>query len=129
MLGDPSLFTHKRSEQVTVRTIPAVLGFGAGLAVAQGVFDYGGGKFSGYDKDPNVDEYDRKEALRKNRRRPIQETLEDIGEGRGERCNQLLQGSISINDSRYIWSRLPRKTSRQDQGELRHRRTSDLTRA
>ncbi|KAK4696098.1 hypothetical protein P7C71_g1763, partial [Lecanoromycetidae sp. Uapishka_2] len=61
----------------------AVLGFGAGLAIVQGTFDYTGGKFSGYEKDPNVDEYERKEYLRKNRRRPIQETLEQLGEGRG----------------------------------------------
>lgn len=66
-----------------LRTFPAVLGFGAGLAILQGAFDFTGGKFTGYDKDPNVDEYDRKEALRKNRRRPIQETLEELGEGRG----------------------------------------------
>ena len=59
------------------------LGCGAALAVIQGVFDYGGGKFSGYDKDPEVDEYERKEYLRKNRRRPIQEILEEMGEGRG----------------------------------------------
>lgn len=63
--------------------MPMTLGCGATLAVIQGVFDYGGGKFSGYDKDPNVDEYERKEYLRKNRRRPIQETLEQLGEGRG----------------------------------------------
>ncbi|KAF6219371.1 hypothetical protein HO133_005197 [Letharia lupina] len=69
---------------LSVRTFPAVLGFGASLAIVQGAFDYTGGKFSGYDKDPNVDEYERKEALKKNRRRPIQETLEELGEGRGE---------------------------------------------
>ena len=67
----------------TVRTFPAVLGFGAGLATVQGVFDYTGGKFSGYEKDPHVDEYERKENLRKMRRKPIQETLEQLGEGRG----------------------------------------------
>lgn len=85
MLGDPSLSLDRYPDQVTVRTFPAVLGFGAGLAIVQGAFDYTGGKFSGYDKDPNVDEYERKEALRKNRRRPIQETLDQLGEGRGER--------------------------------------------
>ena len=73
-----------RPDHVTVRTFPAVLGWGAGLAVVQGVFYYTGGKFSGYDKDPNVDEYERKLALRTNRRRPIQETLDELGEGRGE---------------------------------------------
>lgn len=81
----------KRSDQVTVRTFPAVLGFGAGLAIVQGAFDYTGGKFSGYDKDPNVDEYERKEALRRTRRKPIQETLEELGEGRGELSSQLLR--------------------------------------
>jgi len=48
------------------------------------VFDYTGGQFSGYTKDPLVDEYEQKEDFRKNRRRPIQETLEQLGEGRGK---------------------------------------------
>ncbi|SLM40180.1 nadh-ubiquinone oxidoreductase 213 kda subunit [Lasallia pustulata] len=68
---------------IRFRTIPAVLGYGAGLAVLLGTYDYTGGVLTGYDKDPNVDEYWRKEQLRKNRRRPIQETLEELGEGRG----------------------------------------------
>ena len=89
MLSDPSLSVERRPDQATVRTFSAILGFGAGVAIVQGVFDYTGGKFSGYDKDPNVDEYERKEALRKNRRRPIQETLEELGEGRGEPSIQL----------------------------------------
>ena len=84
MLGCLSLSTDKFPDQITVRTFPAVLGWGAGLAILQGAFDYTGGKFSGYEKDPNVDEYERKEALRNNRRRPVQETLEQLGEGRGQ---------------------------------------------
>lgn len=74
--------------------MPAVLGIGAGLAVVQGVFDYTGGMLSGYEKDPNVDEYERKEQLRKNRRRPIQETLDQLGEGRGRRKVPNYQGAI-----------------------------------
>lgn len=81
---------NKFSNKITERTFPAVLGWGAGVAVLQFVFDYGGGKFSGYDKDPNVDEYERKEALRLRTRRPIQETLDELGEGRGELSIQLL---------------------------------------
>lgn len=50
----------------------------------QGVFDYTGGALTGYEKDPDVDEFERKEQLRKNRRRPIQETLDEVGEGRGK---------------------------------------------
>jgi len=48
-----------------------------------GAFDYTGGRLTGYRRDPNVDEFDRKEYLRKNRRRPIEETIAEIGEGRG----------------------------------------------
>ena len=45
------------------------------------VCDYTGGSLRGQ-RDPNVDEYARKEALRNNRRRPIEETLAEVGEGR-----------------------------------------------
>ena len=96
MLGCQSVQLDEDADQITVRTFPAVLGFGAGLAILQGAFDYTGGKFSGYDKDPNVDEYERKEALRKNRRRPIQETLEELGEGRGEPSVQMSQEIVSL---------------------------------
>lgn len=47
------------------------------------MFDFTGGKLSGYDKDPEVDEISHKEFLRKNRRRPIWETIQELGEGRG----------------------------------------------
>jgi len=72
------------ADPVTGRTLPAVLGYGVMLSVLMGVFDYTGGKLTGYDKDPNVDEIDRKEALRKNKRRPIWETIQELGEGRGQ---------------------------------------------
>ncbi|MCJ1364214.1 hypothetical protein MMC16_003323 [Acarospora aff. strigata] len=65
------------------RTVPSVLGYGAGLAVLLGTFDYTGAALTGYTKDPEVDEYERKELLRRNRRRPIQQTVEELGEGRG----------------------------------------------
>ncbi|KAL8935203.1 MAG: hypothetical protein Q9211_004822 [Gyalolechia sp. 1 TL-2023] len=65
-----------------MRSFPAVLGFGAVLAIIQGTHEYTGGKLSGYERDPSVDEYERKEQLRRNRRRPIEETLQELGEGR-----------------------------------------------
>jgi hypothetical protein len=67
----------------TVRTIPAVVGYGAGLAVVLGVFDYTGGSLTGLYKDVTMDEITRKELLRANRRRPIEETIANLGEGRG----------------------------------------------
>ncbi|KAJ4417968.1 hypothetical protein N0V85_001616 [Neurospora sp. IMI 360204] len=62
---------------------PVILGFGAMAGATVGAFAFTGGKLSGFDKDPNVDEYERKEAMRLNRRRPVEETLAEVGEGRG----------------------------------------------
>jgi len=65
------------------RTVPAVLGYGSALAVILGTFDYAGGSLTGYTRDPAVDEVDRKEFLRKNRRIPVEQTVAELGEGRG----------------------------------------------
>jgi len=52
-------------------------------AVVLGAYDYTGGALTGYKKDPEMDEFERKEHLRKNRRRPIEQTISELGEGRG----------------------------------------------
>lgn len=39
---------------------------------------------TGYERDAGVDEFERKMALRKNRRRPVEQTIAEIGEGRGK---------------------------------------------
>lgn len=49
-------------------------------------FDYTGGAITGYKRDPNVDEFERKEFLRKNRRIPVEQTVAELGEGRGMFC-------------------------------------------
>lgn len=68
----------------SVRTMPTVLGLGAMAAVILGTFDYTGGMLQGYSRDPEMDEFERKQWLRKGRRRrPIQETIDELGEGRG----------------------------------------------
>ncbi|KAF2399847.1 NADH-ubiquinone oxidoreductase 213 kDa subunit [Trichodelitschia bisporula] len=66
-----------------VRTFPAFFGYGATLAVLAAAFNFTGGALSGFRKDPHLDEVGRKEALRQNRRRPIEETVSELGEGRG----------------------------------------------
>lgn len=64
--------------------MPRIFGFGAGFAVIMTVFDYTGGSLRGVRTEvEGMDEFERKEYLRKNRRRPIEETIADIGEGRG----------------------------------------------
>lgn len=70
--------------RITVRSLPATIGYGAGLAITMSAFSYTGGSFFGYRKDPTIDEYDRKQGLRHNRRRPIDETISELGEGRGK---------------------------------------------
>ncbi|KAG8629759.1 hypothetical protein KVT40_001378 [Elsinoe batatas] len=85
------------------RTLPAVFGYGTLSAVVLAAFNYTGGKMSGYERDPAVDEYERKVALRKNRRRPVEDTIAEIGEGRGvygagypERRAELLKEKYGI---------------------------------
>ncbi|TRX95939.1 hypothetical protein FHL15_003081 [Xylaria flabelliformis] len=78
--------------------MPRILGFGALFSVVMTALDYTGGSLRGKrTESPEMDEYERKEYLRKNRRRPIEETIADIGEGiqppgyeerRRERLNQ-----------------------------------------
>ncbi|KAK3487141.1 NADH:ubiquinone reductase [Neurospora crassa] len=61
---------------------PVILGFGAMAGSVVGAFAFSGG-LTGWGRDPNVDEFERKEAMRLNRRRPVEETLAEVGEGRG----------------------------------------------
>ena len=49
---------------------------------------------------PGMDEYERKEYLRNNRRRPIEETIADVGEGRGTtlRHTQSITHALDTSD-------------------------------
>jgi hypothetical protein len=59
---------------------------GAGLATGTvlATFHYTTGIRPAVFGDPNEDEVDRKERMKKQRRRPIEETVEQLGEGRGK---------------------------------------------
>ncbi|KAF3283617.1 hypothetical protein TWF970_000795 [Orbilia oligospora] len=64
--------------------IPYVLGFGAGLATLVASFDAGGNHWRGAKwREGYVDDVARREAIRSTRRRAYEETIEEIGEGRG----------------------------------------------
>ncbi|KAI0458934.1 hypothetical protein F5B21DRAFT_499996 [Xylaria acuta] len=64
--------------------MPRILGFGAAFSIVMTAFDYTGGSLRGTRTEvPGMDEYERKEYLRRNRRRPIEETIAAVGEGRG----------------------------------------------
>lgn len=64
--------------------MPRIIGYGAFASVALAAYEFTGGTLKGYLNRPEVDEYERKEMLRQRRRRPIEETIAVIGEGRGE---------------------------------------------
>jgi hypothetical protein len=79
-----------------VRTFPALLGYGAALATTLGGFEYSGGSLFGKKRDPHADEFERREQLRTQRRTPGEQTLVELGEGRGT----SLEGIVShISDS------------------------------
>lgn len=63
--------------------MPRIIGYGFFTSVILATFDYTGNSLRGYGRNPEVDEFDRREQLRLNRRRPIEETLAELGEGRG----------------------------------------------
>jgi hypothetical protein len=52
--------------------------------VILGAFDYSGGSLRGYTEDESVDQVGKKEFLRKNRRIPVEQTIAELGEGRGK---------------------------------------------
>ncbi|KAL1843592.1 hypothetical protein VTJ49DRAFT_875 [Mycothermus thermophilus] len=62
---------------------PRIVGWSTMTAAAAATYAYAGGSLVGYLKPTGEEEYERKEKLRLNRRRPVEETLAEIGEGRG----------------------------------------------
>ncbi|KAF2459646.1 NADH-ubiquinone oxidoreductase 213 kDa subunit [Lineolata rhizophorae] len=65
------------------RSFPKTLGYGAGLAIVLSAFKYTGGGFSRHGKDYTKDNVEAKDALRNAKRIPMEQTLSEIGEGRG----------------------------------------------
>lgn len=63
--------------------MPAILGWGAGLSIVLSALDFTGGLRGKKQQTEFADEYERKEYLRTNRRRPLTETIAEIGEARG----------------------------------------------
>lgn len=70
---------------MTRRRLPVVLGLGAFVSATMGLFEVTGARLRGWSERNEEDEFERKMAMRANRRRPIEETIAEIGEGRGIR--------------------------------------------
>ena len=84
-----------------------MLGAGAAFSTVLTAFRYTNGIRGVGDIRSQVDddgEVERREELKKVRRRPLSETLEQLGEGRGKSEQQIFPGKTDI--SRHLWSRL-----------------------
>lgn len=71
--------------------MPQIVGWGAGISIVMSALEFTGGSLVGKGKNERpdvIDEYERKEYLRKNRRRPLVETIAEVGEGRGKMVAQ-----------------------------------------
>ena len=64
------------------RRMPIVMGLGAVFAVSMGTLHFFGDRLDSFKEES--DEFERKEVLRRTTRRPVEETVAEIGEGRGE---------------------------------------------
>jgi len=83
--------------------MPSVLGSGLALGVALGVASYTGESIFGVHDDAlQVDQAARKEEIRRRFRRPLNETINEIGEGRGKAPPPEHLFSLTLD--RYLWS-------------------------
>jgi len=88
---------------VARRTVPAVLGFSAATSIACATMQATGGNIWGT-PEPNKPDYDEKERLRKTYRTSAEETVQQLGEGRGiygpgyaERRKQRIKDNYGID--------------------------------
>jgi len=86
------------------RTMPSVLGNGLLLGVALAGAQYTGGAIFSHRPDPDEDKFAKKEEIRRRFRRPVNEMINEIGEGRGiygpgydERRKQRLKEAYGID--------------------------------
>ncbi|PHH81814.1 hypothetical protein CDD82_7799 [Ophiocordyceps australis] len=64
------------------RRMPVVVGLGAFCSVLQGTLWFCGGRIDSF-YDQEEDEFERKEKIRRTTRVPVEQTIAEIGEGRG----------------------------------------------
>lgn len=64
--------------------MPSVLGSGVLLGVALAGAQYGGGAIFSQRSDPDEDKFAKREEVRRRFRRPVNELINEIGEGRGK---------------------------------------------
>ena len=81
-----------------------MLGCGAGMAIVLGVFEYTGGRFDGYYNRREEDGFEIRERMMKNRRKSLEETIAEVGEGRGT-FNGSPFPAIPLTAPPQLWKR------------------------
>lgn len=105
----------------------AILGYGALVGVTLGVADYSGGFFGSFKEE---DAMEQREYMKAHRRRPMEETIAEIGEGRGpfrsleafHRIELFKADRICRNPS----SGIRRAKEGEDKTEIWHRCTTSI---
>lgn len=83
-MSSPALHLVFATDSHAERTLPALLGNGVALGVVLGVASFtGAAMFGTPDLHPSEGRWPTKEELRKRFSRPINETINELGEGRG----------------------------------------------
>jgi hypothetical protein len=69
-----------------------VLALGAFVGTAQGLFHVTGGKLDSFYKEE--DEFERKETIRRTTRLPVEQTVAELGEGRGKSWQYKISAAV-----------------------------------
>jgi hypothetical protein len=93
-----------------------MLGAGAAFSTVLTAYRYSNGMRGHGADNENDDEVERREALKKIRRRPLSETLEQLGEGRGKHTASI--DPIFTNLSRHLRPWLGGAKATEAAGEL-----------
>lgn len=97
-----------------------MLGAGAVFGTGMAAFRYTAGLRGTASGEVDDEEVERREAMKKLRRRPLSETLEQLGEGRGK-CGLMSRIKAAADIFRYLWPRIRGEEATENSGEVRHR--------
>ena len=98
-----------------------MLGAGTAFSVALTAFRYTAGLRGTASGEVDDEEIERRESMKKMRRRPLSETLEQLGEGRGKQ-DLALPTMVLTNAFRYLRSWLRGEEATEADGQVRSRR-------
>lgn len=100
-----------------------MLGAGAAFSTVLTAYRFTNGLRGVASKETDEDEVERRENAKKNRRRPISETIQELGEGRG-RCPVAQDAEYEADHTRHIRSWLRGEETPKATREVRLRRQS-----